>query len=107
MGECSCEHLLVYDGFELDVHPDRLVEARRAGRVGGVNAQRDAALPAPVELSEAVLQKRLAITLAAPRPPNAQRADVAAAVPVRVVADDRRDLLAVADQEPERRVVVR
>src|SRR5206468_1070833 len=40
----------------------------------------------------------------APRTADCEMADVAAPVPVRLVARDRSDLAAVADQKPQRRI---
>src|SRR5262245_54373484 len=79
---------------------------RRARRVGGVDAERRTRRTAAAELPEAVEEQRATVATASPRPAHAKRTDVAAAH-AHLVPRDRRDLVAVADEEPERRVVVR
>src|SRR5262249_27288928 len=106
-GASSCERLLVRRHLEVDVHADALVEMRSAGGVLRVDAERDTAEAALVEVAEAVVEQRLREPAAAIRATYAECVAPLAAVPVRVVAGARGDLavLVVADDEPGRRVV--
>ena len=93
--------LLEGDAARVDVHADALVERDRAGRVLGVDVERDARRAATPELGERRLEQRLAEPLAAPGGPDSDRADVSPAGDVRVVASDGGELVAVADDEPD------
>ncbi len=87
--------------------PDALVEMRRARRVLRVDTERDAPQPAPLELAEAVQEERLGRSRARATPGGRRGRRRSRRLIVQVVPDHRRDLVAVPDQEPERRVVVR
>ena len=82
---------------------------RRVAPVGfsRVDAERDARLAAAVELAERVEQQREAEPALSPRLADADRADQTGAAPVRLAAQDRSDLVAVAHDEPQGRIEVR
>src|SRR5206468_3999836 len=102
----SFVRLLEGDAARVDVHADALVERDRAGRVLGVDVERDPPRAAAPELGERRLEQRLAEPLAAPRGPDADRADVSAAGDVRIVARDGGELVSVPDDEPDGPVLV-
>src|SRR5262249_16256521 len=56
-------------------HAHTFVEARGAGRVLGVDPERDAATPAGVQVVEGLTEQRLAETVPAPRPSHAEDGD--------------------------------
>src|SRR6478609_2026850 len=107
MGGCSSDLLLPDDLFAVDDHPDALVEPRRTGGVLGVDAEADPALPAPMELAEAVQQERLCQAASAPRRPNADSADPTTAGALGIVAGAGHDVLAGTHEKPEGRIVIR
>ena len=78
--------LLVDDLLGFDRHADALVELRRARRILAVDAERDARHAAAIELAERVQEERAAETAPPPGTADAERADMAAAVSVRLVA---------------------
>src|SRR5438094_580297 len=80
---------------------------RRAGRVRGVDPERHARQAAVPELRERAMQERLRVTASAKLAPDPERADVTAAVPVRLVARDGRDLAVTPDQEPQAEIEIR
>ena len=98
------ELLLVHHPAEHGRHPGALVEAKRAGVARRVGAESDAALATLPEAPERVAEERRTDALLAPRATCEERVDKAAAV--RVARADRPggDLVAGADDAPQRRV---
>src|SRR5437868_4714055 len=93
---------LLEDGLlQLHLHAHALVELRRSGGILAVDAERDAADAAAVELAERVQEECAPEPAAAPGPPDADRSDLAPLAPVRIVAHHRSDLRTVLDQKPE------
>src|SRR5438067_1989777 len=103
----SCERLLVDDVLRLDVHPDRLIQVRRAGRIRRLDAERHARQATIPELRERAVQERLRVAAAAVFAPHPEYADIAASVSIRVVPCNGRDLAVASDQEPEAEVQIR
>src|SRR5262245_33950383 len=98
------ELLLVRDPAERGRHPGALVEAKRASVARGVHADPDAVLPALPEARERLGEECCADAALSPRAAREQH--VHEASPVRVARADRPrgDLVAGADDAPQRRV---
>src|SRR5690242_16778064 len=102
----SFVRLLEGHAARVDAHPDAFVERYRAGGVLGVDVERDPRRAAAPELAERPVEQRLGEPLASPRRPDSDRAHVAPAGDVRVVARDGGELVPVTDDEPDGAVLV-
>src|SRR3954469_25198159 len=98
------QRLLVDHPSERGRHPGALVEAERARVVRRVDPQSHAALAALPEAPERIAEERRAHALPAPRATREEREDEAAAVGVGAADRPTGDLVAGADDAPERRV---
>src|SRR5690348_12189133 len=88
------------------MHADALVEAGRARRVCGVDAERGTRHPAPPKLAEAVVEQGATEAPSPPRAPHAEGSHPPDRRPG-LVADDACDLVAVPDHEPQGGIEVR